>query len=100
MHERKPVGGARQVIVDLKIPRTVAMRGAMILWRESPALKGLWESLQSQRLTVGRMRLGAQATNLTPVPGASVQILLNTAAYEAIAAMPEAMPSRTSISNT
>lgn len=63
---------------------------AMILWRESPALKGLWDSLKSQRLTVGRTQLGPQATNLTPVPGASVQILLNTAAYDVIAAMPEA----------
>jgi hypothetical protein len=63
---------------------------AIILWRESPASRRQWDSLQSRRLTVGRTRLTALPPNVAPVPGAGAQILLNTAAYEAIATLPEA----------
>ena len=62
---------------------------AIIVWRESPALSRLRESLKSRRLFVGRTRLTALPPIVAPVPGASVQILLNAAAYDSIATLPE-----------
>lgn len=63
---------------------------AIVLWRESPPMRERWESLQHRPLTVGRTRLTGIPADPTPLPPSPVQILLSTAAYDAIAAMPDA----------
>jgi Zn-dependent M28 family amino/carboxypeptidase len=63
----------------------------MILWRETPKLHAMWDSLRSGPLSVGRTRI----TGIPATPASSpsaIQILLNADAYRALDALPDGVP--------
>ena len=64
---------------------------ALVLWRESPAQRDLWDSLKSRKLSVGRTRLTSLPGDAASPPSPA-HIVLSAAAYGAIAALPENSP--------